>query len=80
MKKETLLEKAKKIKIVYASRKERKIPIGQGIEIAFAWIKDEITLHQIGKALGYEHDSGNVLYYVALWLREAYRQKKLKIK
>lgn len=80
MEKETLLEKAKKVKITRGTRSERKVSTEEGIETAFAWIKDEIGLTQISKGLGYSKDSGNVLYYIAIWLREAYRQGKLKIK
>ena len=79
MKKETLLEKTRKIPRRNLPR-GRKVPVGEGIEVSFAWLNDEVTTGQINKCLGYSKDSGNVLYYIAIWLREAYRQGELKIK
>ena len=80
MKKETLLEKAKKIPPRRNPPRGGKIPINEGIEVSFAWLDGEVTTKQINQVLGYSKDSGNVLYYIAIWLREAYRQSKLKIK
>ncbi len=78
MKKETLLEKAKKIK----GKAHPKVPLtNEHLELAFAWLRNEIGLTQVNLAIGKDpHKSGNILYSIAVWLREAYRQGKLKIK
>ena len=77
MKKETLLEKAKKIQ----TNRQQKIKItDEHIELAFGWLRDEITSKQINVVLDREKNSGNVLYLIAIWLREAYEQGRIKIK
>jgi len=75
--KETLLEKAKKLEI----RKLKKIEVTEEhLELGLAWMKGEITLSQMNRVLGENKRSGNGLYAVAVWLREAYKQGKIKIK
>lgn len=76
MKQETLLEKAKKIEPL---RGMKHLPTEEEIELVFAWVKDEITGKQMCGALKKSSMSGNYLYFVAVCLREAYRQGKLKI-
>lgn len=74
--KKTLLQKAKEIE-----PKKTKYNIkDEHIELAFAWLNDEVTNKQINFILGKKSSGGNALYAVAVWLREAYRQGKLKIK
>jgi len=80
MKKETLLEKAKKIMIV---RPIKKSPDKEEIELAIGWLKSEVGLTQILKVLNRykgNHYTGNCLYRVAICLREAYRKGIIKIK
>ena len=73
----TLLEKAKEVPV----RKKHDLKItDEHIEIAFAWIKGDIRLKQICIAFGKKESSGNVLYTIAVILREAYQQGKLKLK
>lgn len=75
-KKETLLEKAKAKKLSMPKGKIR--TTDEHIELAFAWLKDEVRLKQISEVCG-KKNNGNILYSIAVWLREAYRQGKLKI-
>ena len=49
------------------------------IELAFAWLKDEITNKQINTIMGKKY-GGNSIYAVAVWLREAYKKNKLILK
>jgi hypothetical protein len=74
---ETLLEKAKKVPV--RSRIKRSIS-GEDIELALAWMKGEVTLSQVAKVSRHKTSSGNVLYRVAVCLREAYMQGLIKIK
>lgn len=68
----SLLEEAKKIKI---KPRNREINIDQ-IELAIAWLKDEITISQVSKVLGGRH--GNAAYhYLAIGLRQAFKDKKI---
>ena len=77
MKKETLLQQAKKVK----SRSPYKYSItDEHIELAFGWLKGEVGNKQINTILNKKSTSGNVLYAVATWLREAYKKNKLIIK
>lgn len=77
MKKETLLEKAKKLPI----RKNKKVNLSEEhLELGLAWMKNEIGLAQINRVLNKNNTSGNTLYSIATWLKESYRQGKIKIK
>ena len=74
----TLLEKAK-------MSKRRQYPVlrtDEHLELALGWLKDEIGLAQVNEAMGKDGQqySGNILYHIAVWLRECYRQGKIKIK
>jgi len=69
----TLLEKAKQYK------SNRKLPTDEEIELAVAWMKGEIGLTAISRALEIPL-SGNILYKVAVWLRTAYSKDKIIIK
>ena len=75
----TLLEKAKAVEV-----RQRNIapPTDEEIELMFAWMKGDITLKQMNIAFGNNKGdkySGNILYRVAVWMREAYRQGKIKL-
>lgn len=76
MKGRTLLEQAKEIKVKrsYATGKIT----GEEIELAMAWMKDDIRLVQINKLLGYRTNTGHTLYKIACWIREGYRRGKIK--
>ena len=78
MKKQTLLEKAKKI-----STKRGITNSKEDLEIALAWLKDEVTLGQVARVYGYENTKGSsggrILYRFAVCFRELYRQGKMKI-
>ena len=74
----TLLDEAKKLKTT------KRIDVSdEKIELALAWLKDEIGISAIcrvckpNKGVNY---SGNMLYSIAVWLREAYRKGLIKIK
>jgi hypothetical protein len=69
----TLLEIAHAIKLP----KGRAIT-AQEIELALAWLKDEITLFQLCAAIGKRGQGSNSYVLVAIASREAYRQGKLK--
>lgn len=74
MKEENLLEKAKKIKPrskIYTEITD------EHIELGIAWLKGEIGYSQICGALGVNKNSGNVLYTIAIFLREGYKRGKL---
>ena len=76
MKKETLLEKAKKVKY----KKRRGAATNEEIELALAWIKDEVITRQVAEAMGQNAVSGRVLYRLSICLKRAYEQGKLKVK
>ena len=81
MKKETLLDKARKIpikkltKLVNSATKEQ-------IELAIAWAKDDITLGQFTKVIWNETTAkgigGRALYTIASWLKAAIKRGILK--
>ena len=77
----TLLQRAKETVVV--NRRGIKIT-GELVELAIAWMKDEVTLGQCTRAVFNAKSSGskggNVLYKFAVIYRELYRQKKLIIK
>lgn len=61
--------------------KRKKIVIDEErIEIAIAWMKGEITSGQVAFALDKANHTGNILYVLAVILREAYTRGFLKIK
>jgi len=74
---ETLLQKAKKVK-----QKINKplIVNSEEIELAFAWLKDEIGLRQMSAVLGISYSGGSCLYRISIILKEAYKKGILKIK
>jgi hypothetical protein len=51
-------------------------------DTAIAWLKGEVSLTQINRALGIHKNlsSGNMLYGFSVALREAYRNKRITIK
>ena len=68
-----LVEKAKKFP-------NNKLKKGEEYEeLAIAWLKGEVGLEGVGRAVGKKY-SGNVLYSVAVWLRDAYQNGKIVIK
>ena len=71
----TLLEKAKNVALKRRSGRECS---DEEIELALAWLKDEIALKQISMVIGQKHN--NMLAIIPGILRQAYRQGKLVIK
>lgn len=76
MAKETLLQRAKKVPI----NKRKIVVTDEHIELALAWLRDEVALRQMNIVLMKPNQSGNVLYGTAVALREAYRRGKITIK
>ena len=81
MKKETLLEKAKKIKIKRSSSLVENATKEQ-IELAIAWAKDEIRLGQATQIL-YNKTAkngvgGKVFYTFACWLKAGIKKGIIK--
>lgn len=71
----TLLEQAKTIK-----RRSQKYEFNdETLELALAWVHDEISSKQAAAALLGKYKSANHLYPMALILQEAVRKKKIKI-
>lgn len=71
----TLLEKAKQVKTY---TKKGKDCSNEEVELAIAWIKDEVTYKQIFTVLGLR--SGAEVYVIlAQCLREAYKRNKIQI-
>ena len=77
MKNQTLLEKAKAVPI----RKARSYDAisDEEMEVVFGWLRDEVKTKQICFVLGHTYNTGNVLYFIAIALRKAYREGRLKI-
>ena len=75
MKNETLLEKAKKMSAY--NHKGKIIIDEEHLDLALSWMKGEITLSQVNRVLDRKTNSGNTLYHIATWLKEAYNQKKI---
>ncbi len=74
----TLLEKAKAI----GHRSSTKHVITpEKIELAIAYIKNEITMTQIAKVLSDNKTSntGNIMYFIPILLKEAYKQGLIKV-
>ena len=77
--KKTLLEKAKEIKI----RRQLKGYTNEEIELAIAWLTDEISLGQFTKVMWNTTTSasgGKGLYTIAVMLRDGYHKGLLTIK
>ena len=74
--KQTLLEKAKATKV---NRRLGSKVTDEHIELAFGWLRGEVRLTQMNKALEKNPQRGNVLYFVATCLKVAYEQGKIKI-
>jgi len=71
----TLLDEAKKID----TRKTNQVrQTEERIECSLAWLKGEITTSQMAEALGYTSSSYNVLYSVAVDLKELYKRGVIK--
>ena len=75
--KETLLQKAKKSGI---NKRIGRLEItNEQIELAIAWVKDEVSTRQVSFAIGENQIGGRVLYRLAVWLKEAHSRGKLKL-
>jgi len=75
---QALLEQVKSKK---GSKRQPPEITNEHIEVALAWLKDEVTRSQMSKVFSPKaSNSGNILYKVALWLQEAYKKGKLEIK
>lgn len=72
----SLLDKAKEVK--RSDKRLNKVSYEQ-IELALAWMQDEVSLTQAATALGVV-GTGSISYKLALWLREAYRAGIIKVK
>jgi hypothetical protein len=84
MQKESLLEKAKKVRPQPKMRHNFVLPFSdESLELALAWVKGEITTLQIARVINPDAESRgysyNVLYRIASLLREAYEKKLIKI-
>ncbi len=78
MKKQTLLEKAKSEKVM---RRGMGNISPEEVDLAVAWLKGEIQTVQAVRAMypgNSVHQGQNGLYKISNWLREAYRQGKIK--
>lgn len=68
----SLLEKAKEV------RTKKSVPATEEeIELALAWVREEVTLYQIAQAYGKTSGTGNVYIRLAIALRE-YVKRNLK--
>lgn len=72
-KKKTLVDKARETEY---NRKRTLSRDKEHQDLAIAWAKDEISLAQVSRALG-KTNSGNTLYGLSVWLREAVREGRL---
>ena len=71
----TLLERAR----AHSPRRNPKKPVQpQEIDLALAWLQDEIHLGQVSAAYGGE-GTANTLYRIAVCLREAHRKGQLQV-
>ena len=75
-KKETLLEKAKKVQLRYVGN--RKDYSDEEIEVGLAWLRDEITPTQAIAVLNIK-STGNFLSCTATLLKQAYKKGLIKI-
>jgi hypothetical protein len=78
----TLLEIAKNTHI---RKQTLRIPNDEEIELAIAWMTDEITLGQFSNAVWQKKTNANgvggkALYTIAMWLKGAYKTGKIVIK
>jgi len=69
----TLLEQAKQ----FSSQARKKYVNSDLVELALSWIKSEVSTQQVSLAMNAR--GSNSLYRIAIGLREAYRQGKIKI-
>jgi len=74
----TLLENAKKVPTHQHMNPPSKDQ-EEKMELALAWIKEEITGKQVCLALGYKNGSSH-LYNMAIALKRAYREGLIEIK
>lgn len=51
---------------------ERRVLTDEDTELAFAWLRGEITTKQAGVAYGYEKQPGNSLHIIARSLKRAH--------
>lgn len=71
----TLLEKAKE-----AKTPARRVVISKElIDLAIAWMKDEVTTGAVCSVLGKKNGSGNTMYRICLALRQAYANGSINI-
>ena len=81
--KETLLEKAKKIPIPVRQTFLVDSATDEQIELAIGWTKNEITLGQFTKLLWDEKTAkgvgGKALYTIACWLKAGIKKGIIKI-
>ena len=72
----SLLEKAKAVK----KRSVYKGITTEDFELAFAWLRNEITGPQIAVAYDMKTAGSSMVYRMAIVLKEAYRQRLITIK
>ena len=70
----TLLDEIKKA----PARKSHLSVSQEQVEIALAWIKDEITMSQIAKTIG--RNSASTAWKLLMWIRSGVRQGLIEIK
>jgi len=69
----TLLEQAKQ----FSPQARKKYVNSDLVELALSWLNSEVSTQQVSLAMNAR--GSNSLYRIALGLREAYRQGKIKI-
>jgi len=76
-KKETMLERAKKIKPLPKTPYSRVEATDEHFELIMAWARQEISYRQLSIITGRPVRSGNVLYYVANVFKQGVQQGKI---
>lgn len=72
----SLLDKAKKVN---QNRRHGRIYSEEEIELAEAWVNDEVTISQLAQALGYpKTQSSNAYSFAALALKQKINFTKIK--
>ena len=74
----TILDETHKIESGGQKRTRKVFPLDEEIELAYAWIKHEVTTKQVTEALGIASISPTSVYcFIATTLRREYKREKL---
>ena len=68
----SLLEKAKE----YTTKKTAGAATEEEIELALAWVNDEVTLYQVARACGKKSGTGNIYIRLAIALKAHLKSQK----